>query len=184
MSFCSCSFTSAYKFYHTKSDYDRMNAELNGREGNIILKNGDVIILPDIHIEPDSTSWPEKPESLKKIIIKDKGVNTLLDDTDLIVLTRDSTCYFFETNTSRFLKDSLDGLAAIYGVEKKERIKISLTDIVATLDETTDCSLDALQAPIKKSSIFTSETERLVLTNRGNGASAGAGYGFLTGINR
>jgi hypothetical protein len=74
----------------------------------------------------------------KKMIITDKEVDTGTNNDDLIVMTIDSTCYFFEANMYRFKNDSLDGIATIYGEEHKQRMKIALNDIIGIGDETTE----------------------------------------------
>lgn len=51
------------------------------------------------------------------------------NNDDLILLTNDSTEYFFEGNTYRFLKDSLDGLAQINNAGKNQRVKIAYADV-------------------------------------------------------
>jgi hypothetical protein len=62
--FIGCSSTKTYWIHHERSDYDRLNWKFKGKEGKMVLKNGDVIIQEDINIGLDSTSWIEMRDSL------------------------------------------------------------------------------------------------------------------------
>jgi len=59
-------------------------------------------------------------------------VDTGTNNDDLIVVTKDSTHYYFDANMYRFENDSIDGMAKINGAKQKQRVKIALEDIVRT----------------------------------------------------
>ena len=67
-----------------------------------------------------------------KVNITDKEVDTGTNNDDLIVVTKDSTHYYFDANMYRFENDSLDGIAKTNSDEQKQRVKIALEDIVRT----------------------------------------------------
>ncbi len=186
--FYTCSSISTYKIYSEQTEYDRLNEEFKDRPAQVIRKNGDVHDVRDIHIDTDSTSWLGKSEptgfftiSKRFLIFSDTEVNTETNDDDLILLTKDSTFYAFESNMYQFKNDSIDGIATVYGMEETMRVQIALKDIVGTLDETDEYSGKAVQEPLKKCTIATSDIEKIILANRGNGALAGAVNGFLVG---